>query len=84
MLNGKVGFLKARVSNFTGRKGDAVEARYITLLLGSEPIEFGATQEAYNAAKDLAPNAQVSVEVNLFRDFKGVLKGRVETLSVGK
>lgn len=84
MLNGTVGFLKARVSEFVGRKGDQVEARYITLLLGSEPIEFGATKEAYETAKSLTPNTNVKVDVNLFRDFKGVLKGRVESLAVSK
>lgn len=84
MLKGKVGFLKVRISAFTGRKGDAVEAKYITLLLGSEPIEFGATQEAYNAAQALEVNSNVEVEVNLFRDFKGVLKGRVEKLTAAK
>lgn len=84
MFEGKADYLKSRVSEFTGRKGDNVVVRYITLLCGTEPIEFQATEEAHAAAKELTATAKVSVTVSLFRDFKGVLKGKILKLSAVK
>jgi len=85
MFQGKANVLGSRVSDFTGSKGEPVSARYITLLCGESPIELGATQEAYDAAKEMPSNTPVVVELSLYKGFskassKEILKARVETL----
>jgi len=89
MLKATAIFLGKRVSDFQGSKGEPVSARYITLLMGTSPIEFGATAEAFTAAEKLAVNDSVSVEVSLYMGFskaqnKEVLKARIEKLTPAK